>query len=224
LSPDLLEFLYELKQDNNRTFMRLHEKRWHTQRDEFRDFVKMLSEQLHEMDPTIMIEDPRHAMYRQHRDLRFTNDLRPYKTYVSAAFSRGGKKSPFAGYYIGVGPEGDTHVAGGIWQPAAPRLARIREGIIANGDLMREALGLAAIKETFGKDGISVLEDEDKLKVAPKNIPKDHPEIELLRYKSFVISKSFTDEEVVSAGFVDLVLDVFEALVPFITILNSWTG
>ncbi|KAI9488355.1 hypothetical protein BDB00DRAFT_963804 [Zychaea mexicana] len=224
LSPCLLEFLAELREDNNRDFMRTNEKRWHTIRNDFMDFVKMVSEQLNEMDPTVLIEEPKNAIYRQHRDLRFTNDLRPYKSYMSASFSRGGKKSPFAGYYIGVAPNGETHVAAGIWQPSPPRIARIREGIVANADLMREALNLPTIKETLGQSGLAVLSNEDKLKTAPKNFPKDHPEIELLRYKSFVVSKTFSDLEVVSEGFLDKVLDVYEALVPFITILNSWTG
>ena len=143
---------------------------------------------------------------------------------MSASFSRGGKKSPFAGYYLAIAPEGESHAAAGIWLPEAPRLGRIREGIIENGDLLREALNLDAIEEIFGQKGISVLQSADKLKVAPRNIPKDHPEIELLRYKSFVVSKSFSDEQVVAEGFLDRVLDVFEALVPFITVLNAWTG
>ncbi|KAI9272653.1 hypothetical protein BDA99DRAFT_425279, partial [Phascolomyces articulosus] len=222
LSPDLLQFLVELKDDNCREFMRTNEKRWQTVRKDFMDFVKMVSEQLHEIDPTVLIEEPRNAIYRQHRDLRFTNDLRPYKAYMQASFSRGGKKSPFAGYFLRVAPNGETHVAAGIWDPSPPRIQRIREGIIENADLMREALTLPIIKETFGQDGLSVLSDQDKLKTAPKNIARDHPEIELLRYKSFVISKTFTDEDVLSAGFLDKVLDVYEALVPFITILNVW--
>ncbi|KAI7880839.1 hypothetical protein K492DRAFT_207240 [Lichtheimia hyalospora FSU 10163] len=224
LSPDVLQFMSELKENNHRDFMRLNEKRWHSVRKDFIDFIGMVIEQLHEMDPTVLVEEPRQAVYRQNRDLRFTNDLRPYKTHLSASFSRGGKKSPFAGYHISISPGNESFVAAGIWQPSSDRLARLREGIIENASLMREALTIPAMKEVFGKDGLEVLETTDKLKVAPKNIPRDHPEIEMLRYKSMVITKQFTDEEIVSAGCLDRILDVFEALVPFVAVLNSWTG
>ncbi|KAI9313511.1 hypothetical protein BX666DRAFT_1864176 [Dichotomocladium elegans] len=224
IAPDTLEFMSELMENNHRDFMRLNEKRWHTARKDFIDFVRTLIDELHKMDPTILVEDARQAIYRQNRDLRFTNDLRPYKTFLSASFSRGGKKSSFAMYYISIEPGNKTHVAAGLWQPSSDKLARMRQGIIDNADLMREALTIPRIKEVFGEDGLAILEASDKLKVAPKNIPKDHPEIEMLRFKSMAASKMFTDEEVVSAGFLDKVLDVYEALVPFVTVLNSWTG
>lgn len=93
-----------------------------------------------------------------------------------------------------------------------------------NASLMHEALSLPQMDQVFGKHGLQVLEGDDKLKTAPKNVPKDHPEIELLRYKSLVISKTFTDLEVVSEGFLDNILDTFEAVIPFVAVLNSWTG
>ncbi|KAL0083283.1 hypothetical protein F4703DRAFT_1102469, partial [Phycomyces blakesleeanus] len=224
LSPKVLEFLADLKENNTREFMLSSQDRWKDTQKEFTDFVGMLMEQLHDLDPTILVENPKLSVYRQHRDLRFTNDLRPYKTYLSASFSRGGKKSPFAGYYFAVAPGGGTYIGAGIWQPSANRLQSIREGIIDYASLLREALELEGMEKIFGKHGISLLEDTDKLKTAPRNVDKNHPEIELLRYKSFVISKKFDDLDVVSEGFLDKILDVYEAIVPFVTILNSWTG
>ncbi|KAI9028232.1 hypothetical protein CLU79DRAFT_738356 [Phycomyces nitens] len=224
LSPKVLEFLADLKENNTREFMLSSQDRWKDTQKEFIDFVGMLMEQLHDLDPTIQVENPKLAVYRQHRDLRFTNDLRPYKTYLSASFSRGGRKSPFAGYYFAVAPGGGTYIGAGIWQPSANRLQNIRQGIIENAALLREALSLEEMDKVFGKHGVELLEETDKLKTAPRNIDKDHPEIELLRYKSLVISKKFDDLDVVSEGFLDKVLDVYEAVVPFVTVLNSWTG
>ncbi|KAG2217033.1 hypothetical protein INT45_003989 [Circinella minor] len=222
LNPDQLQFIAELIADNSREFMHLNQKRWHTVRRDFMDFVKMLSEQLHEVDPTILIEEPRYAVYRQARDLRFSKDLIPYKSYMKASFSRGGKRSPLPGYTIVVRPNNETCVMAGVYDLSSQDLGSIRHNIIQNGDLLREALTLPIIKETFGRDGIAALDDKDKLKVAPKNIARDHPEIELLRFKSFIVSKTFSDLDVVSSGFLDKVLDVYEALVPFVAILNAW--
>lgn len=93
-----------------------------------------------------------------------------------------------------------------------------------NANLLREALNIPAMQQVFGKSGLEVLEDSDKLKVAPKNVPRDHPEIDLLRYKSLTICKTFSDTAVVSAGFLDEIMDVLNAAVPFVTVLNEWAG
>ena len=141
---------------------------------------------------------------------------------MKASFSRGGKRSSLPGYAIVIRPNNETCVMAGVYDVGSQDLANIRRNIIQNADLLREALTLPIIKETFGRDGVAALYDKDKLKVAPKNIARDHPEIELLRFKSFVVGKTFSDLDVVSPGFLDKVLDVYEALVPFVAILNAW--
>ncbi|KAI7902529.1 uncharacterized protein BX663DRAFT_486826 [Cokeromyces recurvatus] len=223
ISPDTLEFLAELAENNDRDFMRLRAKEWAKAKKDFVDFCGLIMTELHEVDPSTRLEEGSKAMYRQNRDVRFSNDKSPYKTNLSAGFSRTGRKSLDASYFISIKPGNKSIVAAGMWQPDSARLANMRSSIIRDGNLLREALSTDAIKELFdGKCGHEVLCTEDKLKVAPKNIAKDHPEIELLRFRTFAVSKSFTDEEVVSPGFMDKVMDVFEALVPFVTVINAW--
>lgn len=55
---------------------------------------------------------------------------------------------------------------------------------------------------------------DDKLKTAPKGFPKDHEFIQLLRYKSFIFSKSFPDSVVAGSGFLDEIVTAFELLQP----------
>lgn len=223
ISPDTLEFLAELAVNNDRDFMRLRAKEWAAAKKDFTDLCGLLMTEVHQADPTTRVEEAKHAVYRQNRDLRFSNDKSPYKRNLSASFSRTGRKFADAGYHISIKPNNESMVGIGMWQPDATRLANMRSNIIRHGDLMREALSTDALKEVFdGKCGAAILSDEDKLKVAPKNIAKDHPEIELLRYRSFAIIKRFTDEEVLSEGFLDKVMDVIEASVPFVAVVNSW--
>lgn len=158
------------------------------------------------------------------RDLRFTNDKRPYKTFLSASFSRGGKKSPFAGYYLSVCPGNRSFVGAGLWSPSSAIISRLRQGIMNDSTLIRQALDLPMIEEIYGSKGVDALEDEDRLKTAPKGVDKNHPDIDLLRYKSFVIGRRWDDQEVVSEGFLEKVTEAYEALVPFVTVLNAWTG
>lgn len=223
ISPDSLAFLAELAENNERDFMQIKAKEWATVRKDFIDLCGLIMKDLHEVDPTIRVEEARHAVYRQHRDLRFSNDKTPYKTNLSASFSRTGRKFMDAGYFLSIKPGNRSIIAAGIWQPGKDALASIRENIIRNGDLLKEAMATDAILDVFdGKSGIDIMEDSDKLKNGPKGIEKDHPEIELLKFRSFAISKNFTDEEVVSPGFVDKVMDVLEAVVPFVAVINSW--
>ncbi|KAI8985316.1 hypothetical protein BDB01DRAFT_787594 [Pilobolus umbonatus] len=223
IAPDTLEFMAELVENNDRDFMRLKQKEWVTARDDFTDFVGLVMKELIEVDPTVKEEEPKQAVYRLNRDLRFTNDKKPYKSYLSASFSRTGKKFADAGYYLSIEPGNKSMAAVGIWQPDKIRRDALRDSLVRHGDLMRECLSTEAIKEVFdGKSGEAVLDKSDMLKVAPAGYPKDHPEIKLLRHKSFVVSKTFTDEEVVSAGFLEKVMDIYEALVPFASVINSW--
>ncbi|CEP14801.1 hypothetical protein [Parasitella parasitica] len=223
ISPNTLEFLAELAENNDRDFMRLRAKEWAAAKKDFTDFCSLLMTEVHQVDPTTRVEEAKHAVYRQNRDLRFSNDKSPYKRNLSASFSRTGRKFLDAGYHISIKPNNESMVGIGMWQPDSTRLANMRSGIIRHGNLLREALSTDALKEVFdGKFGTAILDDSDKLKVAPKNIAKDHPEIELLRYRSFAIVKRFTDEDVVSEGFLDKVMDVIEASVPFVAVVNAW--
>ncbi|RUS27015.1 hypothetical protein BC938DRAFT_483829 [Jimgerdemannia flammicorona] len=225
ISPDVLEFMQELAENNDREWMLVNNDRWHATKKDFTDFIALVMKELKEIDTTILNVEPKEAVFRLNRDLRFTNDLSPYKTYLSAAFSRGGKKSPFAAYYISICPGNKSYLGAGVWHPSTPILTRIRNGIDQDPTLLYQALELDEVQAFFGKKGIAVLEHEaERLKTAPKGFPKDHAEIELLKYKSFVVGKALTDEEVVGEGFLEKVVQGLEAIVPFVTVLNGWTG
>jgi uncharacterized protein (TIGR02453 family) len=106
-------------------------------------------------------------------------------------------------------------VGGGFWQPEASDLQRVREEIASDVAPLRKILNSASFKKHFGK-----LEGQ-QLKTAPKGYPKDHPDIDLLRYKSFVVSHYFTDEEVLSPGFAEEVLKYFKATRPFFDYMSE---
>ncbi|KAI8981706.1 hypothetical protein BDF20DRAFT_818582 [Mycotypha africana] len=223
ISPDTLVFLAELAENNDRDFFHFRSKEWAAARKDFMDFVGLLSTEIHHVDPSIRVEESKKAVYRQNRDLRFSNDKSPYKRNLSASFSQTGRKFLNAGYFLSIKPNNQSLIAAGMWQPDKYRLANMRSSIIRHADLLREALSTDVIKEAFdGKYGVDILDTTDRLKVAPKDIAKDHPEIDLLRFRSFAVEKTFTDEEVVSPEFMDKVMDVVEALVPFVAVINSW--
>ena len=61
----------------------------------------------------------------------------------------------------------------------------------------------------------------EQLKTAPKGFDKDHPAIDLLRYKQFIFARNFSDEEVVSPDFLDTVNHTFKAMRPFFDFMSD---
>jgi uncharacterized protein (TIGR02453 family) len=148
------------------------------------------------------------CVFRINRDIRFSNDKTPYKTNLGASISPGGKKSLSAGYYFHLQP-GASFLAGGMWQPPAPQLSAVRQEIDYNTPEFKKIINNKDFKKYFG-----ALSDEDKVKTAPKGYDKTHPEIEILKLKSFIVVHDLKDKEVLSKDFLQHATAVFKALHP----------
>lgn len=66
-------------------------------RKEFKDFVEKMIPAVSDIDDEVPPLPPRDLIYRIYRDVRFSNDKTPYKTFFCATFSRTGRKTMFAG-------------------------------------------------------------------------------------------------------------------------------
>jgi uncharacterized protein (TIGR02453 family) len=100
------------------------------------------------------------------------------------------------GYYFQIEPGNKSMVAAGMYQPSPENLAKIRQEIDYNGDTLAGTLKERKFKKIFGN-----LWNDDKLKTMPKGYAADHPHRELLKLKSFIVIRSFTDNEVTGKGF-----------------------
>lgn len=96
-------------------------------------------------DPTIPELPLKDVVFRIYRDIRFSNDPTPYKPHFSVAFSRTGRKGPYACYYVHCEP-GSCFVGGGLWHPDAGQLARLRASIDERPRRWRRAL----LDDSFG--------------------------------------------------------------------------
>ena len=105
-------------------------------------------------------------------------------------------------------------LAGGAYLPKGPWLKAIRQEIVYETEAFKNILNDKNFKHYFGE-----MEGE-KLKTAPRDYPKDHPEIELLRHKSFLASHRCSDGTVLSDNFLKHAAKVFQALHPFDQFLN----
>ncbi|KAI9234280.1 hypothetical protein MVEG_11824 [Podila verticillata NRRL 6337] len=226
VQPETLEFIRDLKENNDREYMFLNQERFLAAKTDFMDFIRMVKEGLLEADPDVMDQEPKDSMMRIYRDIRFSNDKTPYKRQLSCHWSKGGKKSIAAGYYFSVSSGDQSFIGCGVWDPNGPALNRIRQGIVNHADRFNAILETDAIKEIKGGlSGIDALQPgSSQLKTGPVGFDKNHPMIEFLKRKSFAIGRTFTDKEVVNPGFLEEVLKTYDACVDFVHILNDWIG
>ena len=119
----------------------------------------------------------------------------PFKKNFSALVSSNGKKAGNApSWYLHLEP-GTSFMASGVYEPAPAQLAAIRQEIEYNSEEFRAILANPALKSRFGEL------QGNRLKTAPKNYPKDHPDIDLLRYTQFYLAVEYSDKEMMDPNF-----------------------
>jgi uncharacterized protein (TIGR02453 family) len=90
--------------------LKLHDPDFRVSFQDFITFAEKVSDKIIEADETIPELPVKDVIYRIYRDIRFSKDPTPYKTYFSAAWSRTGRKGPYAHYYVQVQPKGGSFV------------------------------------------------------------------------------------------------------------------
>ncbi len=219
ISKDTLRFLKELKKNNDRSWFLDNKSHYEAARAEFEAFVEALITEIGRFDNSISHHTAKDTVFRIYRDVRFSKDKSPYKTHLGAYISPAVKKSDIhsrAGYYIHIEP-GGSMLAGGAYMPEGEWLRAIRQEIDYNAGAFKKILHSHEFKAIFG-----ALEGE-KLKRAPKGYASDHPEIELLRLKSFLAVHRCDDKTVISKDFLPHCVSIFKTLFPFNELLNRST-
>lgn len=200
-----LEFLKKLSRNNNREWFEKNKSRYLEIKNEFELFVTDVLLDMITFDESLAGLNPKKLTFRIYRDVRFSKDKTPYKTNVSAGISPGGKGMGVPGYYFQIEPGNKSMAAAGMYQPSPENLAKIRQEIDYNGDQLVRILREKKFKKIFGE-----LWNEDKLKTMPKGYPADHPHGGLLKLKSFMVLRSFTDKEVISKKFQKDLIDAMK--------------
>jgi uncharacterized protein (TIGR02453 family) len=208
LQKSSLEFLNQLKENNNRDWFAENKKAFEAEQKVTKSFFTSVGEQLGKVDS---IE--RMQIYRIYRDVRFSKDKSPYKNHFSVSFART-KPLLRGGYYLHIEP-GGSFVGGGFWEPNAADLQRIRKEFEMDDEDIRTIVADTTFKKYFGEL------KGDELKTAPKGFDKSHPAIDLIRKKQYLVTRSFTDKEVLSPNFQEEVLNTFQAMRPFFDYMSD---
>jgi len=213
-SRQILDFLSELKENNNREWFQANKEKYESARLCFEDFVNVMIPRITKFDPKISNITAKDCMFRIYKDVRFSKDKLPYKTNFGAFMARGGRKGPFAGYYLHIEP-GASLLAGGIYMPMPEVLKAVRNEIFENTDEF-----LAIINNKLFKKYFSEI-DGEKLKSAPRDYPKEFPFIDLLKYKSYCTVYMLSDNDLLKSSFQDDALKIFAAMLPFNNYFNK---
>lgn len=195
-------FLKELHDNNNREWFAANKADFDAVFSQVKIFFRGVHDRMIKRD-TIQ----KFHVHRIYRDIRFSADKTPYKTYFGLHLGRQ-KPNLRGGYYINIEP-GKSFVGGGFWDPNKEDLLRIRQEIEQDDSTFRELISSPLFIEMFGE-----LKGEE-LKTAPRGFDIEHPAIDLLRKKQFLLMRSFTDKEVLSPPFENEVIATFEAMRPF---------
>jgi uncharacterized protein (TIGR02453 family) len=201
----VLQFLRELSENNTREWFEENRNRYQESREKVLFVTDVLVNEIRKFDKEIPVLNAKDCMFRIFRDVRFSNDKRPYKTNFGSFISKEGRKSQHPGYYFHIEP-GESFVGGGVYMPDAGPLKAIRQYISRFPEEFTEIINQPEFKSVFPEMY------DHQLKTAPKGFPKDHEFIHLLRYKSFVFSKPVSDHEITNGDFIETAVDSFKQL------------
>jgi len=212
-------FLQKLKSHNNRDWFEKNKGLYLEAKEEHELFIDKILKGITRFDKKIAADmKAKDCVFRIYKDVRFSKDKTPYKTNFGASMNPGGKKSLVAGYYLHIEP-GASFIAGGVWMPEPEILNAIRQEIDYNPDPFLKILKSASFKKYF-----KGLDDEGKLKSAPKGFDKDHPHIEILKNKHFIVSHPLTDKQVLDKNAETTILAGFKAMHPLMEYLREATS
>ncbi|MCJ8166679.1 DUF2461 domain-containing protein [Pontibacter sp. E15-1] len=208
IQKSTLQFLVALTEHNTREWFNENKDRYEAARKNHISFLEDLLQEMQHFEPAVRGQKGKDLVYRIYRDVRFSNDKRPYKDHFGAYIAEGGRKSVYPGYYLHLAGNNNSFVAGGLWMPSAPHLKAVRQEIDYNLGAFEAIVEAPAFKAMFGD-----LRGE-KLKTTPKGYEKENPAIGYLRHKSWNAIMPLSDAAVLQDDFLQTVLHAFQALKP----------
>lgn len=218
LQTSTLQFLKQLAKNNNKEWFNANRKKYEAAKEDHLQLVQKILSAFSETDTSLSSLAAKDCLFRINRDIRFSKDKSPYKTNIGAYINANGKKSMNAGYYLHVQP-GESFVGGGLYQPDAQALKKVRQEIDYNFNEFKSIINNKKFKAVYTK-GVS--KDGDlSLSRPPKGYDENNPAIEYIKLKSFIAMAPLTDAQLTDKKFVATVVKAFESLHPLIVFLNK---
>jgi len=216
LSNESLQFLEDLKANNNRDWFLDNKKRYEIFKKDYHQLVSDFLDLMKPLDPSLELLEVKNCTFRINRDIRFSKDKSPYKSHLGVWMSTGAKGANRSGYYVHI-EKGGSFIAGGFYSPEPDDLKKVRKEIAFFYDDLEEILNDKNFKKEFGSLDRN---ESNSLKNAPKDYEKDHPAIEFLKLKSYTATQKFDIREVSQKDFVAKMSKKLIALKPLNDFIN----
>lgn len=214
ITKSYTRFFEDLSRNNHKEWFHANKKQYEKEVKE--PFIQLLDEllvSLTEWDSRIL-PDPKKALFRINRDVRFAKDKSPYNTIMKAGFSPHGKKSILPGYYLGIDAH-SIHVGGGLFMLRPPELKKVREYIAEEPKMLEALVQDPSFTQNFGKI------KGEKSKRLDKSLIEAAGQTDLVYHKQFYAMAEFPLEPFYGKNeLVQEVLSHFEAIRP----LNTYLG
>ncbi|ETS78340.1 hypothetical protein PFICI_10402 [Pestalotiopsis fici W106-1] len=228
--PNTMAFLKDLKANNKRSWLKMRDPEYRRSLKDWEAFVETLTEKIIEADETIPELPLRDVIFRIYRDIRFSKDPTPYKPHYSAAWSRTGRKGPYACYYVHCEP-GSCFVGGGLWHPDKDALAKLRANVDERPHRLRRILMNPEFRSAFlpkaKNDEASVISafcesnKENALKIRPQGFNPEHRDIELLKLRNYTVGRKIKDSDLTSSDAQEKIMAIISPMVEYVTFLNN---
>ncbi len=219
MMKDILEFLRDLENNNNREWFNSNKDWYQTVLSKWHAFCESLIAEVGRFDNDIAPLTIKDCTYRIYRDTRFSKDKSPYETHFGVFMAKGGKKSMRAGYYFHVGTGNGTEyphahmLASGNYCYDYKAVRILREDISDEWDTFStNILGTA--------DSRFVPDMEGALKRVPGEYDKDAPYADWMRMKSFCLTARTDDTFLLEDNLAQRVAELFKTTKPFVDYIN----
>jgi uncharacterized protein (TIGR02453 family) len=210
-------FLRGLKKNNDRTWFHANREAWDGHvRHGWEDVVTAVVLASASFDDRLRHADPRACLFRIANDTRFHQHRDPYKPWLSAWISPGGKSGAFAGYYVHLAP-GATHFSAGIYVPVKPALHALRTAFADDGADARRFDRILAAKPIRPYLPL----DTEPLRVTPRGFPKQHRRLRLIRARNYLLRRDVEDDELRRRGTFAVFRDAIRDCAPFVLWLDE---
>lgn len=213
-----LTFLSDLKTHNEKVWFQENKKDYERYvKEPFKqivtDIVQHLTPHTH-LSPHVKISE---YIFRIYRDVRFSKNKQPFKTFLGAYLDHEGTQSDKAGYYIHIEP-GNSFIACGLYEPNAEQLKKIRQEIVYEQEQWQNILSAPELTDKWGG-----LYEGVRYKKIPKEVACYPHLSEYTTLKQFLLWKSIPDHTVTSEKYVPFCTEHFLSAVSFVSFLRTAT-
>ena len=149
LSKDSLQFLDDLKANNNREWFLENKKRYEVFKKDYHQLVAHILDVMKPLDSSLEMLEVKNCTFRINRDIRFSKDKSPYKDHMGVWLSSDSKGNNRAGYYIHIAREA-SFIAGGFYCPETEDLKKVRKEIAYFYEDLDEIIADKNFKKVLG--------------------------------------------------------------------------